>query len=395
MSGLRRDNQRDWSVKSTSSEENRHLKEIICDRIRQRGKIPFSEFMELCLYHPIHGYYQTGRETIGKKGDYYTSSSVHRVFGRLLGRQLREMGSLMEEGTFWLVEAGAGRGTLAADILEYLAQESPILFDRLRYGIVERSSSFIEEQKVRLQPYRGKVEWLDLEKLQEGGLQGCFFANEFIDAFPVHRVMVKDGTLREIYVTEENGSFHEVLGEPWSKGIRPYLDDMAIRLEEGQQGEVNLEAGKWYDRVGRVLRRGFILIIDYGHLAQDLYASDRSSGTLLCYYRHTCSSDPYGHIGFQDITSHVNFTDLIRKGESLGFQLTGFVPQYRFLLSLGFLDQIDRQKDRGLSSDGSLTERLTMKHLILPDGGMGDTFKVLIQHRGIDHVRLTGLRPLG
>jgi len=395
MSGLRRDNQRDWSVKTTSREENRHLKAIICERIRQRGKIPFSEFMELCLYHPIHGYYQTGREKIGKKGDYYTSASVHPVFGRLLGRQLREMGGFLEERPFWLVEAGAGRGSLAADILADLAQDSPVLFDRVRYGILERSPSFIEEQKARLEPYRGKVEWLDLQEVQEGGLQGCFFANEFIDAFPVHRVMVKGGRIREVYVTEEDGAFCEVLGEPCSEEISRYLDGMAIRLEEGQQAEVNLEIARWYDQVGRVLRRGFILIIDYGYLAQDLYVSDRPSGTLLCYYRHTCSSDPYTHIGFQDITSHVNFTDLIKKGESLGFQLTGFVPQYQFLLSLGFLGQISRQKDKGLSSDESLMERLTMKHLILPDGGMGDTFKVLIQHRGIDHVRLTGLQPLG
>lgn len=381
-------------MRITFPEENRDLRQIIANRIRQQGKIPFSEFMELCLYHPVYGYYQTGREKIGKGGDYYTSPSVHPVFGRLLARQLREMGGFLGEGIFWVVEAGAGGGTLARDILDCLGQEFPLFFERVRYGVVERSSSFIEEQKTRLAPYREKVEWLDLEKVQDRGLQGCFLANEFIDAFSAHRVLVEDGRLREIYVIEEDGGFHEVYGEPSTEEIPRYLDDMEVRLGEGQQAEVNLEAIRWYDQVARVLSRGFLLTIDYGYLAPDLYSPGRRSGTLFCYYRHTCSDDPYTHIGFQDMTTHVNFTGLIRKGESLGFHLMGFVPQYRFLLSLGFLDEVEREKEKDHPPGQSLMERLTMKHLILPDGGMGDTFKVLIQQRGMGDVRLSGLRQL-
>jgi SAM-dependent MidA family methyltransferase len=146
--------------------------------------------------------------------------------------------------------------------------------------------------------------------------------------------------------------------------------------------------------VGKVLRRGFLLTIDYGHLAQELYGSHRREGTLLCYYRHTVSDNPYIHIGLQDMTTHVNFTGLIRKGQSLGFHLTGLVPQYQFLLSLGFLQEIQRLENQALSSEESLRERLTMKHLILPDGGMGDTFRVLVQHKGVDSIHLSGLRPL-
>jgi SAM-dependent MidA family methyltransferase len=381
-------------VRSTSPEENLDLKDIIVDRIHQQGRISFSEFMELCLYHPVHGYYQTGGERIGKKGDYYTSPSVHPVFGRLLARQLNEMDDLLGEETFWVVEAGAGGGILAGDILECLAGEFPASFERVRYGIVEKSASFIEGQKIRLSPYKGKVDWLDLQRVQDTGLQGCFVANELIDAFPAHRVSVKDGKLREIYVTEAGGEFREVLGEPSTEEILRYLDDMEVRLEEGQQAEVNLEAIQWVDQVARVLSRGFLLTIDYGYLAPELYRADRWSGTLLCYYRHTCSDDPYTHIGFQDITTHVNFTGLIKRGESLGFQLMGIVRQYRFLLSLGFLDQIERQKAKDQSPEDSLMDRLTMKHLILPDGGMGDTFKVLIQQRGVGDVQLTGLQEL-
>lgn len=381
-------------MKPSSIKENQELKAIICDRIREKGRISFSEFMELCLYHPIHGYYRTRRDKIGKGGDYFTSPSVHPVFGRLLGRQLKEMDDFLGEGGFWIVEAGAGRGTLAKDILGGLAEEFPSFFERLKYGILETSPSFIEEQKVRLAAYEGKVDWLDLQGVREAGIEGCFLANEFVDAFPVHRVVVEDGKLWEIYVTEESGFFCESRGELSSEEIPRYFDDMEIALEEGQQAEVNLEAIKWYDDVGRILKRGFLLIIDYGYLAQDLYASDRRSGTLLCYYRHTFSDDPYTHIGLQDMTAHVNFTGLIKKGESLGFLLAGFVPQYQFLMSLGFLDEIGKLAERAISPEESIMQRLTMKHLILPEGGMGDTFKVLIQHKGIEGVRLTGLRPL-
>jgi SAM-dependent MidA family methyltransferase len=304
------------------------------------------------------------------------------------------MDGLLGGGTFWIVEGGAGRGSLARDILDHLAEASPAFLERLRYGIVEKSVSFVEEQKERLSPHLGRVYWLDLEQVEEGSLQGCFLCNEFFDAFPVHRIALKDGTLREAYVAEADGRFREIWGDVSSEEVLRYVDEMGIRLEEGQEAEVNLRALNWYDQVDRVLSRGFLLIIDYGYSAQDLYVPERGSGTLLCYYRHTCSDDPYAHVGLQDMTAHVNFTGLIRKGEALGFHLTGFVPQYQFLLSLGFLDEVAKERQGQVNSTDSLMECLTMKRLILPDGGMGDTFKVLIQHRGIDPARLTGLEPL-
>lgn len=383
-----------WAIRVTTVEENRDLRTIIFNRIHEKGKIPFSEFMDLCLYHPIHGYYNTREEKTGKRGDYYTSPTVHSVFGRLLARQLREMAELLGKGPFWVIEAGAGKGTLAKNILDVVAQEYPSLFERLRYGIVESSPSFIEEQKIGLAPHGEKVAWLDLHAVEAATLQGCFLANEFADAFPVHRVVFENGKLQEIYVTEEAGNFREILGEPSAEEIPQYLDDLEVRLDEGQRAEVSLAVLKWFDRVGRAMRRGFLLIIDYGYVAQELYDSRRRSGTLTCYFRHTCSNDPYRHVGLQDMTSHVNFSGLIKKGESMGFVFTGFVPQYQFLLSLGFLDEVGRLREKGLSAEDSLMEGLTMKRLILPNGGMGDTFKVLIQHKGISEVHLRGLRPL-
>ncbi len=384
---------RGWSVKTRPDEENPKLKRLILNQIHRKGKIPFSEFMDLCLYHPDHGYYRTRGEKIGKEGDYYTSPCVHPVFGRLIGKQLQEMDSLLGEGAFWVIEVGAGRGNLAGDILDSIARKSPSLFERVTYGILEKNPVFIEEQKRKLAPYGERVVWLDLEGIQPRKLQGCLLANELIDAFPFHRITMRDGKLREIYVGEKGGTFSDILADPSSAEIPRYLDDLSIRLEEGQHAEINLEAVRWMDHVDRVLKRGFLLTIDYGFLAEDLYGPARFMGTMLCYYRHGYSDDPYIHIGVQDITAHVNFSSLIRKGESLGFHLTGLVPQYQFLLSLGFLEETERLETT-LSTEEALAERLTMKNLILPDGGMGDTFKVLIQHRGVYPVQLSGLRLL-
>jgi SAM-dependent MidA family methyltransferase len=376
-------------------DDSQALRQIISDQIRQRGKISFAEFMEFCLYHPIHGYYQTEREKIGRGGDYYTSPSVHSVFGRLLAKQLGEMGDLLQDGPFWVLEAGAGRGLLAQDILDECARRFPAFYDRLRYGILERSHSFVDEQKRRLASYPDKVEWFDLKELQKANLQGCILANEFFDALPVHRIILQDGEAREIYVTEKGGSFCEVLSEPSSWKIHRYFADSGVDLVEGQQAEVGLEAIRWYSEAARTLAQGFFMIIDYGFLAHDLYASFRRSGTLLCYYRHTISDNPYGRVGLQDMTANVNFSALIEQGESLGFHVTGFVPQYQFLLSLGFLNEIEREPEKKDDPrDRSFMERLAMKRLILPDGGMGDTFKILIQHKGLEQVTLSGLQPL-
>jgi SAM-dependent MidA family methyltransferase len=169
---------------------------------------------------------------------------------------------------------------------------------------------------------------------------------------------------------------------------------MDITLQEGQKAEVNLLALEWMESVARCLQRGFALTIDYGYLAEELYAPDRREGTLLCYFQHEASENPYERLGEQDITSHVNFTSLIRKGEEVGLRFTGLVPQYRFLIGLGILEQMERL-GKAISELEGLKMRLSLKHLIEPEMGMGEVFKVLVQHKGVDQPQLDGLRDLG
>jgi SAM-dependent MidA family methyltransferase len=373
------------------------LRRFILSQIKERGPVPFSQFMEWCLYHPEHGYYRSERPKIGKDGDYYTSPCVHPLFGGMIAKQLSQMADLLGGETFNVVEMGGGRGFLCEDILNWAKKNRPACYRLLKYHLLESATHFLREQKERLSEYEkeGKVFWVETEDFedQKAQIQGCFLSNELIDAFPVHRVIFDHGDLKEIYVTQDDGQLKEDWSAPSDPRIVSYFQSMDIALQEGQKAEVNLEGLEWMERVARCLRRGFVLTIDYGYLSHELYAPHRTEGTLLCYHQHRISENPYERLGEQDITTHVNFTSLIKKGEEVGLRFTGLVPQYQFLIGLGLLQEMESLEKR-MSTKDSLQLRLSLKHLIEPEIGMGEVFKVLIQHKGIEKPKLDGLRDL-
>lgn len=360
--------------------------------------MPFSEFMEWCLYHPEYGYYRANRTRIGKDGDYYTAPSVHPLFGRTVAKQLFQMSTLLGSETFDVVEMGAGRGFLCKDILDWARTDCPTFFRRVRYHLIETAPHLLREQRDRLSGYgqEKKVFWDDLDEFEGKQLQveGCFLSNELVDAFPVHRVVLDQGILKEVFVVQKNGGFGEHWGAPSDRKVSDYFQSMKVELEEGQRAEINLKALEWMGRVGKSLKRGFVLTIDYGNLAEELYAPFRRDGTLLCYFQHRTSQNPFERLGQQDITAHVNFTGLITKGEEVGLRFTGLVPQYRFLIGLGLLAEVE-SLEKEISELEGLKLRLSLKHLIVPEAGMGEVFKVLIQHKGIENPQLDGLRDLG
>lgn len=374
------------------------LRKFIVSQIEKRGPLPFSQFMAWCLYHPEYGYYQSKGTRIGKEGDYYTSPSVSPLFGHLIAKQLFQMAEILGGENFDVVEMGGGRGFLCEDIIDWAKKNSPVFYQHLRYHLIETSAPFLREQRERLseKEREGRVFWIDPKTFGEGKvqIQGCFLSNELVDAFPVHRVILDQGSLKEIYVTQRNGQFEEQWGELSDPRIASYFHSMDITLQEGQKAEVNLLALEWMEKVARCLERGFVLTIDYGCLSEELYAPNRREGTLLCYFQHQASENSYERLGEQDITSHVNFTSLIRKGEEVGLRFTGLVPQYRFLIGLGILEQMETL-GRELSELDGLKLRLSLKNLIEPEMGMGEVFKVLVQHKGMDQPRLDGLRDFG
>jgi SAM-dependent MidA family methyltransferase len=373
------------------------LRNWILSQIRKRGPVPFSQFMEWCLYHPRYGYYQSGGTRIGREGDYYTSACVHPLFGGMIAKQLIQMAQILGEETFEVIEMGGAKGFLCQDILHWAREKEPFFYRRMKVTLLETSLPFLEEQKERLHGWEkeGKVSWMDPDEFAEGRVQreGCFLSNELVDAFPVHRVIFDQGRLKEVYVTQEDGQLEEGWGEISDPRIADYMKSMEITLQEGQKAEINLKALEWMEKVSRSLKKGFALTIDYGYPSEELYAPHRSEGTLLCYYRNQTSTNPFERVGEQDMTSHVNFTSLIRKGEEVGLHFTGLVPQYRFLIGLGILQEME-SSGQDLSEVDGLKFRLTLKHLIEPEAGMGEIFKVLIQHKGIEKPQLDGLREL-
>jgi len=368
------------------------LEEFLRKHIDARGGLPFAEFMAQCLYHPEFGYYIVSRDRIGKAGDFFTSSSVHALFGRLVARQLAQMADLLDGETFQLVEQGGGEGHLALDILDALAAESPDLYRRLCYTLVEVSPDNRARQARQLAAHTDRVAWCN-----EDGWHiesGCFLSNELVDAFPVHVIEKHQGQLQEVFVVNSEGGFAEQLREAPNSALAAHFDWLGVAPIEGNRAEVNLAAPDWMRRVGERIGKGFVLTIDYGYTAAELYAPHRRTGTLMCYHRHQADDNPYDHVGEKDITAHIDFTALQKAGEDVGLVTLWFGEQYRFLLGLGFFEELVRLEASATDEQEARALRLTLKNLIMPEAGMGETFKVLVQGKGVGTPALQCSRPV-
>ena len=370
-----------------SATENAALKRAIIERIERRGPIPFRDFMQMALYEPGLGYYCSPREKMGRAGDYLTSPVVTPIFGAMVGRQLREMWALMERpAEFTVVEAGAGTGALARDILRWSERTAPEFAAALRYTIAEPNPEPGERQRRALaaEGLDGRVAWSD--GLPEG-VEGCILSNELLDSMPVHIVRVDGGRLREMYTGWDGAAFTEEAREPSTPEIAAYFERLGLMPGEGCRAEVNLAAPAWTARAASALSRGFVLTIDYGYQAAELYAPWRQDGTLMCFYRHNPGNDPYARIGRQDMTSHVDFTTLCRTGEEAGLQTLGLVPQSEFLANLGIGDALTPGEGPGLE-EYYARRRAVLE--LLDTAGLG-RIRVLAQSRGVTGARLTGL----
>jgi SAM-dependent MidA family methyltransferase len=378
--------------------EDRQLREIILARIREQGRITFAEFMGVCLYEPGLGYYTSPGSKVGAEGDFYTSSNVHQVFGRLIAREIRSMWESMGmPDRFEIVEVGAGNGRLATDVMDTLAEIDGRFYETVMFRLIEAEPTLKELQREMLSAHLAKVAWSTPAELAGGDITftGCLYSNELIDSFPIHLVEMTAEGLREVYVICQGDELGEMVAESSDPALEAYLNRLGIVLPTGQRAEINLTARSWLNSVARALTRGFVMTIDYGYTAAELYAPFRQNGTLLCYYRHTVEGNPYIRLGLQDMTSHVDFTTLMADGKELGLSTVWFGEQYRFLLGAGMLEELMALEARAASEEERLKHRLALKKLMLPDGGMGDTFKVLIQSKGVDNPRLLSGREWG
>ncbi len=364
--------------------------------------MPFSRYMELCLYgapgggSPGYtgppGYYSGERQQFGKAGDFYTSSDVHAVFGRLVSRQFdqmwREMGS---PERLDLVEIGPGRGLFMQDVLDWSAKKFPHFAHALHVTLVESSDGLrrqlqdrfhdrIERRQVEVHPSFDDFHWLYDDVI--------FFANELFDAIPVEIVTARG----QVYVDVENGNFIERVLPP-SPEVHAYVDRFSVRPGEGERVEVNLRAVEFMKQITSLVKRGFCVFVDYGY-TRDEQLQGRHLDTLMTYRQHSAGTNPYEAPGEQDITAHVNFTAMAETAHELGWDVFPLMTQSQFLMGIGEETQFaDAFEDCKLPQEKAKVA-LQLKHLATP-AGMGDIFHVLVMAKGVEKekaARLDGLK---
>lgn len=358
-------------------------------RILERGPITFAEFMEVALYWPTGGYYagtggedDSGPAPFGPEGDYYTSPMAHPAFGALLAVQLYQFWLLLDRPSpFHVLELGSGNGQLSLDIQATASALPEGFAGCLRYICVDRNAAG--------KPSRGDgADRLAADGLPLRNLRGCILSNELLDAFPVHQVTAGGGSLRETFIglrpdtATGEAELVELLAEPSTPDLADRLREAGITLAEGQTAEISLALDNWASDAAAALDSGFVLTIDYGRLAHELYSAElRPRGTLVTYHRHTQTDAPLRHIGRQDITSQVDFTSLINAGRRAGLASLGYTTQARFLRNLGFDPLRRRVTSMPLPVAQAVANRAGLFALTRPDG-LGD-FKVLVQGKNL------------
>lgn len=366
------------------------LRQKIEQEIRDRGPIPFSRYMELCLYDPELGYYSRNVEQFGKAGDFYTSSDVHSVFGRLLARQFDEMWRVLgSPEQINIVELGPGRGLFAQDVLGWSERRFPDFFRALRYVLVESSPALCERLQITLADHlqSGKAEIAAPEggKLNESA--AIVFGNEFFDALPVD-ILSTQGSLR---IDTRDGHFIETW-RPSSADEMEFLDRYSVHPEPGERIEALMSAQQFMDRLAANLSQGFIVAIDYGYTRAEQLAG-RHRGTLKAIRQHSASANPYEAPGEQDITADVNFTALAAAAEKQGMQTHKLVTQSQFLMGIGEANQFADAFVECRVPQERAKVALQLKHLVTP-AGMGESFHVLVASKGVTREGIDSLSGL-
>jgi SAM-dependent MidA family methyltransferase len=398
----------------------------IADVIRERGPLTVAAFMELALYDPELGYYARAVQRSGRAGDFFTSVDVGPLFGELLEVQIEEMARLLAARPFDLVEAGAGNGRLSADILRAAMREHPDFYDGVRLHLVEASRAARSDQRATLADVADRLTSSELSL--PASFEGVLVANELLDAMPTHQVVMREDGLREVYVshrssvisrpsqsvsrqsrldrrsdgsqltaddsrpTTDDWRLTTVEGPPSTPALADYLDRVSVRLEPGWRVEVNLRAVEWIRDAARRLRRGFIIIIDYGHEARELYSASHSGGTLTTFFGHHSAGSELRpdapawvqNPGEQDITAHVDFTSVRAAAEVEGMQTLAFLDQTYFLM--GLLPALRASTGSGrpelVEGRNQPSAIRSFKTLVMP-GGLGSSHKVLILGKNV------------
>lgn len=361
--------------KAARAQSQKLIQRIRDDISASGGRISLARYIELALFAPGLGYYSAGSRKFGAEGDFVTAPEISPLFSRTLSHQVAEVLSGLGGGE--VLEAGAGSGTMAAEMLAELEVLGQL---PLRYVILELSADLRQRQRETLQmrvPHLlERVVWLD--SLPESGFCGVVVANELLDALPVHGFCVQDEGVKERFVTWANDNFQWLLDEPESPQLAQRFNAIASELSAGYVSELNLAAEAWVASVAESLQAGVVLLLDYGFPQQEYYHPERQQGTLMCHYRHRAHDDPFVYPGLQDITSHVNFTALAETAVAAGLDVRGYNTQAFFLLANGITELAEKIAETGERERLHMAQQI--QTLTMPNE-MGELFKVMALSR--------------
>lgn len=360
------------------------LAEQLRERISLAGPLTFRDWMKAALYDPLNGYYcRTAHAKWGREGDYRTSPERSSLFAATFARYFARLHDDLGRPSHWTIfEAGAGDGQFAAGVLQTLQQSFPQVFAATSYVIDEISSPSQSLAKDRLRQFDERVQFKNIDAVEID--PGVVFSNELLDAFPVHRMIMREGQFKESYVdVGRSGNFEWLLTAPSTPRLAEYFEEFGVRLAEGQVAEVNLEIEEWLRRVAGRISKGYVVTVDYGAAAEDLYsANSDQQGTLRGFQRHQFVGDLLAQPGEHDLTTTVNWSFVKSVGARLGLEVMEFERQDKFLLAAGLLDQLEIELRHCKDEAERLRVSTGAREMILPDG-MAARFQVLVQKKTV------------
>lgn len=356
--------------------QSQKLQQQIIAQIKAQGSLSFADYMHACLYTPGYGYYSSTLTKLGAAGDFITAPEISPIFSYCLANFILKHTKQLPQNN--ILEIGAGRGLMAAHILQYLQQNA---MEISQYYILEVSADLRAQQRQHIADIASlalsKVIWLD--SLPEN-FNGIILANELLDAMPVHIFQYQEGQWLEQSVTvDKNNQFQFVWQDTLPQSAKTYLASLMLPWENGYTSEINLAANAWLKQLYQSCQSAIIVCIDYGFEQATYYHPDRHQGTLMCHYQHLAHTDPFFYPGLQDITAHVNFSLLADTADQLGFKVECYLEQAQFLLAQDILSFSHQNTAQGYQDTQAI------KKLLLPSE-MGELFKVMILSKNIEEL---------
>ena len=343
-------------------------------------KITYSTFIEAALYHPQLGYYMKPKQKIGKDGDFFTSSNVHTIYGKLFAKLFISIFA-SEKLPPVICEIGAGTGRFANQVLAEIKKESPSVYSQLSYIVVETSPYHLNLQQ-QLLPKDANITYY--EKVENvPPFQGIIFSNELFDALPVSVIKKQNGTIYEIFITMNNEEqFVEVIEPLQNNKIKKYIEETGLELQEGQRIEIPLAMEPTIRSLSQILQKGIVFTVDYGYTFEEWKRPEHRDGSLRGYYQHQLVSDPLQYVGEMDLTTHIHLNSLEHFGQKYGLSHVFTMKQGEFLVSAGILQYLEYNYDPNPFSEISKQNR-AIRSLIM-DSSLSNSFTVIAQQKNIN-----------